>query len=138
LHVVSEAHVCDETTAYIRTHVAGAGAYCEEIDIVHGGSGSLNAVQNRAATCLHGAPQITLIQLIGAFLAIQAVLQIKMAVFDIAVQEDPANAVALVTRGMKALLLGEPNRWARCSDTEDPRMVHWSSANSCEASVSPS
>jgi ATPase subunit of ABC transporter with duplicated ATPase domains len=47
------------------------------------------------------------------------------------------DALALVTRSMKALFLRQPNQWVRCSDTEDPRMVHWSPANSCEASVSP-
>jgi hypothetical protein len=57
---------------------------------------------------------------------------------DIAIQEDLPNAIAVVTRSMKALLLGEPNRWVRCSDAEDPRMVHWSTTNSCEASVSAS
>jgi hypothetical protein len=40
------------------------------------------------------------------------------------------NPLALVTRSMKALLLGEPNLWVRCSDTEDARMVHWSPTNS--------
>jgi hypothetical protein len=39
---------------------------------------------------------------------------------------------------MKAVLLGEPNRRVRCSDTEDPRTVHWSPTNSREVSVLPS
>jgi hypothetical protein len=55
-----------------------------------------------------------------------------------AIEEDLADALALVTRSIKALLLRQPDQWVRCSDTEDPRMVHWSPANSCEASVSPS
>ncbi len=59
-----------------------------------------------------------------------------MAMINIAIQEDLADALALVTRSMKALLLGEPNQWVRCSDAEEPRMVHWSPTNSCEASVS--
>ena len=77
LHVVSEAHVSDETTAHIRTHVAGAGACCEEIDILHGGSGSAHAVQNRTATCLHGTLQIAHIQLIGVLVRIQSAFQVK-------------------------------------------------------------
>ncbi len=36
---------------------------------------------------------------------------------DIAIQENLPNALTLVTRCMKALLLGEPNRRVRCSDT---------------------
>jgi len=44
--------------------------------------------------------------LIGAFLAIQSAFQIKMAVIDVAIQEDLPNALALVARRMKALLLG--------------------------------
>jgi len=55
--------------------------------------------------------------LIGTFLAIQRAFQIKMAEIDIAIQEDLPNALALVTRRLKALLLGEPNRWVRYSDT---------------------
>ena len=61
-----------------------------------------------------------------------------MAMINIAIQEDLPNALAVVTRSMKGLLLGEPNQWIGCSDSEDPRMVHWSPAISCEASVSPS
>jgi hypothetical protein len=60
----------------------------------------------------------------------------QKGMINIAIQEDLPNALALVTRGMNAFLLGEPNQWVRCSDTEDPRMVHWSPAVSCEASVS--
>ena len=126
LQAVAEAHMRDETTAHIRTHVTSARADCKEIDILHGGSGCLHTVQNRAATCFHGAAQIALIQLIRAFLAIQGAFQIKMAMINIAIQEDLPNALALVTRRMKALLLGEPNRWVSCSDTEDPRIIHWS------------
>jgi hypothetical protein len=33
------------------------------------------------------------------------------------------------------LLLSEPNRWVRRSDTEDLRRVHWSTTGSCEPSV---
>jgi hypothetical protein len=64
--------------------------------------------------------------------------QTKMAMINIAIQEDLPNALAWVTRSMKTLLLGEPNQWVRHSDTEDPRMVHCSPTNSCEVSVSPS
>jgi hypothetical protein len=67
----------DETTAYMRTHVAGAGAYCEDIDILHGGSGSAHTVQNRTATCLQGIPQIAHIQLIGVLVRIQSAFQVK-------------------------------------------------------------
>ena len=38
----------------------------------------------------------------------------------------------LVARRMNALLLREPGRRVRGSDTEDPRMVHWSATNSWE------
>ena len=117
--------------------LASARADCKEIDILHGSSGCFHTVQNRAATCFHGATQIALIQLIRAFLAIQGALQMKMAMINIAIQEDLPNALASVTRRMKALLLGEPNRCVRCSDTEDPRMIHWSPTKSCEVSVSP-
>jgi hypothetical protein len=74
-------------------------------------------VQNRLTTCFHGAAQIALIRLIRAFLAIRSTFQIKMTIINIAIQEDLPNAFALVTRGMKALLLGKPNRRVRCSDT---------------------
>jgi hypothetical protein len=113
------------------------GADCKKVDILHGSFGCLHTLQNRAAARSHGAAQIALIQLIRAFLAIQRAFQIKMAMINIAIQEDLPNALALVTRSMKALLLGEPNRWIRCTDTEDTRMVHWSPTNSCEASVFP-
>jgi hypothetical protein len=61
-----------------------------------------------------------------------------MAVIDVAIQEDLPNAFALITRHMKALRLGEPERRVRGSDTEDPRMAHWSATNSREVSVLPS
>ena len=76
----------DETTAYIRTHITSAAAYCKEIDRLHGGSGCLHTVQNRAATCFYGTAQIALIQLIRGFLAIQGAFQIKMAMINIAIQ----------------------------------------------------
>jgi len=71
-----------------------------------------------------------------AFLSIQSAFQIEMAIVNIAIQNNLANALALVARGMKGLLLGEPIRGSCGSDTEDPRMVHWSPPNSCEALVS--
>src|SRR5216683_4013410 len=101
LYPVTEPHMCDETTAHIRTHVASARADCKEIDVLNGGSGCLHTVKNRAATCFHGAAQIALIQLIRTFLAIQRAFQIKMAVIDVAIQEDLPNALTLVTRRMK-------------------------------------
>ena len=61
---------------------------------------------------------------IRAFVAIQGAFQIKMTMINIAIQENLPNALALVTRRMEALLLGESNRWVCCSDTEYPRMVH--------------
>jgi hypothetical protein len=39
------------------------------------------------------------------------------AMINIAMQEDLPNALSVVTGSMKALLLGEPNRWVRGSDT---------------------
>jgi len=44
-------------------------------------------------------------------------------------EEDLPNALALVARSMKGLLLGEPYGRIRCCDTEYPKMVHWSPAN---------
>ena len=67
----------------------------------------------------------------------QRAFQIKMAVIDIAIQKYLPNALALVTRRKKALLLSEPNRWVRRSDTEDPRMVHRSPTASYEQLVLP-
>jgi hypothetical protein len=46
-----------------------------------------------------------------------------MAMINIAIQEHLADALAVLARSMKALLLGQPNQWVRCSDTENPRMV---------------
>ena len=71
LRVVTESHVRDEATTYIRTHIAGAGADYKEIDILHSSSGCLHAVVNRSSTYLRGAAQIRLIQLIRTFSAIQ-------------------------------------------------------------------
>jgi hypothetical protein len=47
-----------------------------------------------------------------------------MAMLNITIQEDLPKALALVTRCMKALLLGEPDRRVCRSDAENPRMVH--------------
>ena len=127
----------DETTAHIRTHVASARADCKEIDILHGSCGCLQTVQNRLTPCFHGAAQVALIQLISGFLAIWSTFQIKMTIIDIAIQENLPNALTLVTRCMKALLLRELKRWVRGSDTEDPRMVHWLPPDPCEPSVLP-
>ena len=46
-----------------------------------------------------------------------------MAIFNIAIQENPPNALALVARRMEALLLGKPDRRVRGSDTEDGSLV---------------
>src|SRR5216683_7461297 len=111
LYPVTEPHMCDETTAHVRTHVASACADCKEIDILNGGSGCLHTVQNRLTTCFHGAAQIALVQLIRGFLASRSTFQIKMTIINIAIQENLPNALALVARRMKALLLRELNRW---------------------------
>ena len=60
--------------------------------------GALHTVQNCAATCLHSAAPIALIQLIRGLLSAQGAFQIKMAVINIAIQEDLPNALALVHR----------------------------------------
>ena len=65
-------------------------------------------------------------ELIRAFPATQSALPVTMAMIDIAIEKDLADALALVPRRMKALLLRRPNQWVRCSDTEHPGMVHWS------------
>src|SRR5580700_12208421 len=108
--------MCDKATTHVRTYVASARADCEEIDILHGSCGCLHTVQNRLTTCFHGAAQIALIQLIRAFLAIRRTFQIKITIIDIAIQKNLPNALTLIARSMKALLLGEPGRWVRCSD----------------------
>ena len=46
-------------------------------------------------------------------------------------QHDSQLPIAMLKSNLLELLRG-------CSDTEHPRMVHWSPTNSCEASVSPS
>src|SRR5947207_14526972 len=109
--------MCDEMTTHIRTHITSARADCKEIDILHVGCGCLQTVQNRLTTCFHGAAQIALIQLIRTFLAVRSTFQIKMTIINVAIQEDLPNALTLVTRRMKALLLGKPSRRVRCSDT---------------------
>ena len=63
-------------------------------------------------------------------------ISVRMAMINIAIQEDLADALALVARSVKALLLDQPNQWVRRSDTEDPKTVHWSPTNSCEVLVS--
>ena len=65
--------------------------------------------------------------------AIQKTFQIKMAMINIAIQEDLPNVLALVTGSVEAFFLCKPNPWVRCSDTDDPRMVHCSLSNSREA-----
>jgi hypothetical protein len=59
-----------------------------------------------------------------------------MAIFNIAIQENLPNALALVARRMEALLLGKPHRRVSDSNTEDPAMVHWLPPNSGEPLVS--
>jgi hypothetical protein len=109
--------MCDETTAHIGTYVASAGADCKEIDILHGSGGRLQTVQNRLTTCFHGAAQIALIQLIRAFLAIRSTFQIKMTIVNVAIQKNLPNALTLIARSVKGLLLGKPSRRVRCADT---------------------
>ena len=70
LQVVAEAHMRDETTAPIRTHVAGARADGKEIHILQSRSGCLHTLHNRATTCIDGTAQIPLIKLIRVFPAI--------------------------------------------------------------------
>jgi hypothetical protein len=91
---------------------------------MHGSSGCLYTVQNRAATCLHGPAQIALIQLIGTLAAIQSIFQIKMAMINTTIQENLSNALTPVARRVKCLFLGEPKWWVRSSGAENPRMVH--------------
>jgi len=76
------------------------------------------------ATGFHSAAQIALIQLIRALLAIQRAFKIKMAIINVAIQEDLPNALALITSRMKGLLLGKPDRRVCRPDTENPRMAH--------------
>src|SRR5579872_213737 len=137
LYAVTESHVRNQAAAYIRTDVACAAANCQKVQFLHRGSSRINAIQNRSATGFHSSAQIALIQLVRTLLAIQRAFQIKMPIVDIAIQKYLPNALALVTRRMKGLLLGEPDQRVRCSETDNARMVHCSPTNSWTISVLP-
>jgi hypothetical protein len=55
---------------------------------------------------------------------IQVPFEMEMAVIDVAVQEHPTNAFALITDGMKALLLREPERGIRRPNSDNLRSIH--------------
>ena len=70
MHVLSEAHVRYKTASDIWARVTRARADRQEIHILHASAGGFETIQDRATAGFQGTGQITLIQLIRAFLAI--------------------------------------------------------------------
>jgi hypothetical protein len=114
-----------------RPNVTRAGAHRQEIHILHGRAGGLQTIQNRAATSFHRAGKITLVLLIGCLLEVWSTSEVKMTALNVAVQENLPNAFAFVTRSVEALLLREPNRRVRRSNSKDSWGVHWGRTVSC-------
>ena len=76
---------------------------------------------------MHCSPQIALIELIRAFVPIEATFKIEMAKIDVTVQKNLPDALALISRNTKALLLRKSQRRVRRSDSDDGWLVQFGS-----------
>ena len=74
---------------------------------------------------MHCTAQIALIELIGAFVPIEAAFKIEVAKVDVTVQKDLPDAFALISRNTKSFLLRKPERRGRRSDSDDGWMVQF-------------
>ena len=74
---------------------------------------------------MNSTAQVALIEFVRAFVPIEVALKIEMAKVDVTVQKDLPNALALISGNIKALLLGEPERRVRRSDTDDGWIVQF-------------
>jgi len=72
---------------------------------------------------MHCTTQIALIELIRGFVPIQATFKIEIAKVDVTIQKDLPDAFALISCRTKALLLCEPERRVRRSDSDDAWMI---------------
>ena len=87
---------------------------------------------------MHCTTQIALIELIGAFVPIEAAFKIEMAKVDVGVQKDLPDAFAPISRNTKALLLCKPDRRFGRSDSNNGWMVRFFFRSTKErTSVSP-
>ena len=74
---------------------------------------------------MNSATQVAQIELIGAFVPIEAAFHIEMAKVDVTVQKDLSDPFGLISGKTKALLLRKSKRWVRRSDSDDGWMVQF-------------
>jgi len=116
--------VRNETTAKVRTDIAGARTHHEEIDVARRQSAQFQTIHDCAATRLHGTAQITLVQLIRALPTTEVSFQTEVPEINVAIEEHLSNAFGLVSRGMKALFLRQPERWICRTNCNNSRIAH--------------
>lgn len=69
--------------------------------------------------------QVTLIEIVGAFVPIEGAFNIEVAKVDVTVQKDLPDPFGLISGNAKALLLCKSERWVRGSDSDDAWMVQF-------------
>ena len=74
---------------------------------------------------MNSAPQVALIELIGAFAPIEGAFHIEVAKVDVTVQKDLPDPFGLISGNTTALLLCKSERWVRRSDSDDAWMVQF-------------
>jgi len=74
---------------------------------------------------MNSTTQVTLIEIIGAFVPIQAAFEIEMAKIDVAVQKDLPDALVLISRSTKTFLLCKPEQRIRRPDSDDGWVVQF-------------
>ena len=77
LNVAGETHVCNETTAQVRTDIASARTNGKETYVLSRKIAGLQTTQNRSTAGMHGTTQVTLIEFIGAFVPIEVAFEEK-------------------------------------------------------------
>lgn len=86
---------------------------------------------------MHCTTQIALIKLIGAFVPIETTFKIEMAKVDVTIQKDLPDALALISRNTKALLLCKSEQRVRRSDSDDGWMVQFGLLLTTEKASAP-
>ena len=113
LDVGAKSHVPDQTRAHVR-------ADHEQVHVARGQAGARQTLLNGATPRLHGAPQVTLVQLVRRLMSVDVLrVDVEVPVINIAVEKDIEYPRAVIAGEPVRFLLREPVGRVRDADGQD-------------------
>ena len=121
LDVGAKSHVPDEARAHVRADVPGASRDDKQVHVTRGQAGVGKALLDGAASRLHGAPQVTLVQLVRRLMSVDVLgVDVEVPVINIAVEKDIEYPRAVIAGQPVCFLLREPVGRIGSADGQNP------------------